>query len=645
MHISALTMLIFERIMKLGRVLTILLSFLLLFSACNKEKTVRIIPVNDFFKSQEKTSYRISPNGEFISYLQQQGTQSILFIEPTDGGKVVQAAKSEGRTINFYSWVSDDELIYYKEQNTGVRKSDIFIISKDGKNERQLTNNEQGKMQVLDDQLIDGKFLLVASNKRDSAVIDVYRLNVRDGKFEMAAKNPGNITRWITDGAGKLRLATSSDGLKETLLYRANEQQEFKPVLSNSNTTTVRPVAFSENSANIIYAISNAGRDKNALVEIDCNTGNEAKVLFENDSLNVVDAQYSRVRKKMAFVVYETWKKEKHYLDPDVKALYDKLEELLPNTETRITDRDKNDNVFIVRTFTDRNPGSYYLFFVNEGKVKKLGDFNSSINEGEMSKMKPINFTSRDGVQLEGYLTLPLYKQANMLPLIVLPHSGPGSRNSWGYNAEVQFLANRGYAVLQLNTRGSSGYGKEFYKSGFKQLGLKINDDYEDGVKWLAEKKIIDPEKVAIYGSGFGGFTALSSVYRNPGTYVAAAANAGVLNMFSYLKSIPPFYHANLNMMHDIYGDPLNDNSYMNQVSPIFQVDKIKIPIFINANIKDTRNNPGDVNQFVKQLQKHNNKVTYLENQDPPFSPKRDENRMKLYTALEEFLSSNLNKK
>lgn len=628
--------------MKLGKLLTIITSVLLLFSACDRLDKVREIPVNDFFKTQEKTAYRISPDGAFISYLQQKDGESVLMVESVMDGNPKEIIRSTGKNISFYAWVSDDELIYYKEVNSGVRKSDLYIISKDGKNERQLTYNEERRMQVLDEQLIDGKFLLIASNKRDSAVIDVYRLNVRDGKFEMAAKNPGNITRWITDRAGKLRLAISSDGVNETFLYRLNEQEAFRPVLSNSNATYVRPVAFSENYPNIIYAISNSGRDKNALVEIDCNTGKETKVLFENDSLNVVDAQYSRSRKKMVFVVYETWKKQKHYLDAGVKALYDKLDELLPNTETRISDRDKNDNVLIVRTFTDRNPGSYYLFFVNEGKIRKLGDFNPSINEQEMSKMEPIKFKSRDGLDIEGYLTLPLYKSPTNLPLVVIPNSGPGVRNSWGYNAEVQFLANRGFAVLQINARGSAGYGKNFYVAGFKQLGLKINDDYEDGVKWLVKKNIIDQKKVAIYGSGFGGFIALSSVYRNPGTYTVAASNAGILNMFGYLKSFPAYYNANLHARYEIYGDPRLDNEYLNKVSPIFNVDKIKTPIFINVNVKDTRLSPAEGIQFIKQLQKQNTKVTYIENQDQPFSPRRDENRQKLYTQLEEFLSANL---
>lgn len=617
---------------------------LLLFS-CDQQEKVRVIPVNDFFKAQEKFSYKVSPDGKYYSYLRQDANNSVLVVEEVDGGVGKEIANSGGIGSFFYAWASNDELIYYKELNAGERQRNLFINSKDGTNERQLTKNEKSRFQILDEQLIDDKYLLFASNRRDSAVLDVYRLNVRDGKVEMAAKNPGNISRWITDRSGKLRMAISTDGVNETLLYRSTEQLSFKPIQTNSITTTIKPVVFSESNPNIIYAISNAGRDKNALVEIDCNTGKETNVLFEVDSLNVVDAQYSKTRKKMAFVVSETWKRQKHFLDAEVENLYKKLDELLPNTEIRISDRNVNDDVLIVRTFTDKNPGSYYLFFVNEGRIRKLGDFNPSIHETEMSDMEPIRFVSRDGVNLEGYLTLPLHKNPKKLPLIVLPHGGIGSRNSWGYNAEVQFFANRGYAVLQVNFRGSGGYGKKFYLSGFRQMGLKINDDIEDGVKWLVKEGVVDAKNVAIYGSGFGGFIALSSTYRNPGTYAAVASNSGTLNMYSFLKSLPPIYNVNLKFVHDMYGNPAEDNVYMNDVSPIFQADKIKVPAFIYVNTKDSRANPGDAIQFVKQLRKNKNSVTFVENQDPPFSPRRNENRQKLYAALEDFLSKHLNNK
>jgi len=623
----------------------ILLLIVACLFACTQENKVTIIPVNDFFKSQDRATYRISPNGKYISYLKLQDKRQNLFVEEIETGKVEQLTHLHEKNISFYAWVSDDELIYYKEKEGRRFQADLFIINKMGKDERQLSTNENSRIRVLQDQLIEGKFLLVLSNQRDSTVSDVYRLNVRDGKMQMAAQNPGNITNWVTDSKGKLRMAASSDGVNETLWYRQNEAQKFKPIVTINFKTTLIPVAFSENKPNIIYAISNVNRDKNALVELDCTTGKEKSVLFANDTLNVVEAQYSRQKGKMAYVVSESWKKEKHYLDQDAKQFYQKLDQLLPKTELKILDGDQNENVFVIRTFTDRNPGSYYLYIADKGTLKKLSDNNSAIKEEQMCEMKPISYIARDGLKINGYLTLPLNKDPKNLPVVIVPHNGPGQRNTWGYNAEVQFLANRGYAVLQVNYRGSTGYGMSFHAAGFKQWGAKIQDDVDDGAKWLINEKIANPQKIAIYGSGFGGYIALNSAIKKPKMYRCAASNSGVLNLFSYLKSIPPFMKSNLQMYYEMIGNPNTDFDYMHQASPLFHADKVNIPIFITQNVKDPRINSSDAIQFVKELKKRNAPVTYYEKEDSPFFVNREESRQKVYTALELFLETNLKKK
>ena len=466
-----------------------------LLFGCKQESKVEVIPVNNFFKSQDKAIYHISPDGKSLSYLKLQDKKQNLFVEDLVTGKSTQLTRLVEKNISFYSWVSNNELIYYKEKEGVKYQSDLFIINKEGKNERQLNVNEKARIRILEDQLIENKYLLVLSNKRDSTVSDVYRLNVRDGKMDMVAQNPGNITNWMTDNKGKLRMAVSNDGVNQTLLVREKETQAFKAAITINFRTTLMPIAFSEKEPSIIYAISDVNRDKSALVELDCTTGKERSILFANDTVNVVDAQYSKNRGKMDYVVFESWKKEKHYLNPIAKAFYQKLDKLLPNTESRIIDRDKSEKVFIVRTFTDRNPGSYYLYNAINGTLKKLSDINSAINEAEMCEMKPVKYTSRDGLEINGYLTLPLNSSGKNLPVVVVPHGGPGQRNTWGFNAEVQFLANRGYAVFQVNYRGSSGYGKSFYVAGFKQWGGKVQNDIDDGVQWLIKEKIADHTK------------------------------------------------------------------------------------------------------------------------------------------------------
>lgn len=613
-----------------------------LFFACKEQ--VKEIPVADFFKAQDKSGFSLSPDGKNLSYFKLEDKLQNIVVEDIATGNVKQITHLTDKNVNYFFWVSNNELVYYKKDPAGKNIA-LYIIDKDGEHERQLNDNENSRVRVLKDQLIDDKYLLVSSNKRDSTVFDVYRLNVRDGKMEMAIKNPGNITNWYTDSKAKLRLATSSDGVNETLLYRENENQPFKPVITNNFKTTLTPVAFADNKPNIIYAISNVNRDKNALVELDCNTGKENKVLFGNDTLNVVEAQYSVSKKRITLVICETWKKEKFYLDDTVKQFYQRLDQLLPKTESRIIDRDKAENMFIVRTYTDKNPGSYYLYAANTGSLKKLSDVNPSIQVEAMSEMKSISFRSRDGLTINGYLTLPKGMVAKNLPLVVMAHNGPGNRNTWDYNAEVQFLANRGYAVFQANYRGSSGYGKAFTSAGFKQWGAKINDDMEDGVRWLVKQRLVNPKRVAIYGTGFGGNIALNSIYSNPGTYACAASNAGIINLFSFLKSIPPFLKTNLQMFYEMIGNPVTEVDYMRKVSPVFHADKITVPVFIAQSPKDKWVNPAEVVQFVKELKKRNAEVTYLEKPNADYQQNTGEDRQRYYIALAHFLETNLKKK
>ncbi len=623
----------------------IVLVWIALVCACKGYKEGETIPVDDFFKTQDKAYYHVSPDGKSLSYLKLQDKKLDLFVEDLATGKSVQLTHLTEKSLSFYFWTSNNELVYYTEDDSKDRKSDIFVVNKDGSKEMLLSANGKSRIRVLEDQLIDDKYIIVASNKRDSTVFDVYRLNVRNGKMDIAAQNPGNITEWMTDSKGVLKIAVASDGVNETLMYRKNESSPFKPVITNNFETTLQPVAFAENQSDVLYAISSVNRDKNALVALDLKTGGEKEVLFANDSLNVVGAKYSRTKKKMIFVTCEGARKEKFYLDDSIRVLYSKIDQLLPKSEWRITDKDKADSVFIIRTFTDKNPGSYYLYMVAENKLKKLADINASIDEAKMSEMKPISYTSTDGLQINGYLTLPRNAHPVNLPLVVLPHNGPGGRNSWGYNADVQFLASRGYAVLQVNYRGSTGYGKSFYAAGFKQWSGKIQQDVNDGVKWLIEQKIVNPKRVAIYGNGFGGYIALNCLYKNPDIYSCGGANSGVINLFSYLKTIPPFLKSNLQMYYEIIGNPVTDTEYMRFASPVFHADRFKKPVFIAQNPKDPRVNVAEGVQFIKELKKYNVTVTYVEKEEGPNPVMRQQGRTALYKALETFLEENLQNK
>jgi dipeptidyl aminopeptidase/acylaminoacyl peptidase len=613
---------------------------LLFIASCGQKKQASKIPVADFFKTPEKTAFSISPDGEHIAYLQPYKNRLNIFVQSRDGKNVIRLTNDSIQDISYYFWANNQDLLYLKNAGSEAYLG-LFAVKTDGTNTRPLIEYQKARINLISSRAYNNN-ILIALNKRDSTVFDAYRMNISTGKLSLLVRNPGNVTQYYADSAGKLRVALTSDGVEETLLYRNTENGSFRPVMTNSFKTSINVLGFSKDSC--LYILTNHNRDKKALVELNCNTGQEHRVIFAHPDVDVSEGAFSRSRNKMVFAGYETWKKERHYLDSETKAMFKRLEILLPNTEIKITDQDSAESKFIIRTFTDRNPGTYYLFSPSDNRLQKLSEVNPSLAEDQMAPMRPISYKSRDGLRINGYLTLPLGLPGKDLPVIVLPHGGPSTRNSWGYNSEVQFLANRGYAVFQVNFRGSTGYGKSFWIAGFKEWGGKIQNDITDGVKWLITEGIADPERIGIYGSSFGGFSALHGLCFNPELYRCGASYSGLTNLFTYVKAIPPYYKPYQQMYFQMVGDPEKDADYFRNTSPVFHTDRIRVPVLIAQGTKDPRVNVNETNQFVKELKKRKIPVTYILKEGERHYFKKPENRIEFYQQLEKFLESNLHK-
>ncbi len=614
---------------------------LLFLGSCGPEKNVGKIPVADFFKNPEKASFLISPDGKHISYLKPYKNRLNIYVQQTDGTQVTRLTSDTSNNIAYYFWADNEKLLYLKNGGSFSNLA-LYTVRKDGTQARNLIDYQNSKIRLITSGKAYNNQILVGLNKRDSTVFDAYRMNIADGSLALLYRNPGNITEYYADQAGKLRLALTSDGVDETLIYRDSELEEFRPVMKNNFKTSISVLGFSRDSC--IYILSNQNRDKKALVEFDCKSGREHREIYSHPFVDVTDGAFSDAKRKMIFAGYETWKRERHYLDSDTKRMFKRLENLLPDTEIRIADQDVAEKKFIIRSFTDRNPGTYYLYVKADSSLQKLSDINSELNKAEMASMKPVSFKARDGLTINGYLTLPVGKAENNLPVVVLPHGGPSMRNTWGYNAEVQFLANRGYAVFQVNYRGSLGYGKAFWIAGFKEWGGKMQNDITDGVNWLVDQKIADPKRIAIYGSSFGGFSALHGLCFNPGLYACGASYSGLTNLFTYLKGIPPYYKPYQQMYFEMVGNPEKDADYFRNTSPIFHTDNIKVPVLIAQGGKDSRVNVNETNQFVKELKKRSIPVTYILNENEGHIFRNPENRIEFYEQLEKFLQENLGK-
>ncbi len=615
------------------------IGFITLVCSCTEH--VKQIPIVDFFKTPEKSFFRISPDGKFVSYLKPYKDKQNLFIQSlTDGTEHMETSFEDYPVRGDYFWTYNNQLIFYQDivANDGLK---MYALDLSNHKIRTIFSLEKVRVNLLNRNKMQPDIITIRMNKRDPANFDVYRLNLKTGELTPYLVNPGNITEWFPDADGRIRLVKSSDGVDETILYRPDDASPFKPIIQNNFKNSVRPIAFT-GFKNNFYALSNVNRDKMALVDINAEDGKEQRTVFSNSNADVMYVEYSKNKRRIEFAGWDEAKPRKHFLVPDIEHIYTKLRELLKGNEIRIVDRDSAENKFILNTYTDRTPGSYYLYERDNCKLTKLGDINPSLVPDELCAMQPIAYKASDGLTINGYLTMPLGNKKTNLPVVVMPHDGPWARDTWGYDEQVQFLANRGYAVFQVNYRGSTGYGKAFRSAGYKQVGGKIQEDITDGVHWLINKKIANPKKIAIFGGRFGGFSALYGVSFHPELYKCAVVQYGLINFFTYIKDAPPFFKPYLKMTYEMVGNPETDADQFRAISPVFHTDKIKVPLIIFQGAKDQRANISELNQFVRELRKHDVDVKYFLKPNERAFFRAERNRVEMYTEIEKFLDYNM---
>lgn len=639
---------------KLSNIFSLIILTFSLFSCVNenaKQKTnemviAKQIPLENFFKNPEKSSYQISPDGSFYSFMAPYKNRMNIFIQKIGDSSATQLTFEEARDIAGYFWPNNEQIVFLKDE-AGDENFHLFGVNIDGSNPIGFTDFDGVRAQIIDDLPDQKDFVVIGLNKRNKQVFDPYRLNLKTGEISMLAENPGNIQGWMFDHDGKLRIATAIvDGVNQSILYRESEEDEFKTIITTNFKEGFNPQFFTFDNKNIIGS-SNLGRDKYAIVEFDPITAKEVKVLYANDDYDVNGVGYSRKRKVITAAYFESWKSERHYFDSTSKATFEKIQKQLAGYEIGITGVNKDENILILRTYSDKSLGAYYIYNSEDDKMEKIVAVSPWIDENEMSNQLPIAYQSRDGLKINGYLTLPKgynMENAKNLPVVINPHGGPWARDSWGFNPEIQFLANRGYAVLQMNFRGSTGYGRKFFESSFKKWGREMQDDITDGTQWLIDKGIADSTRIAIYGGSYGGYATLMGLVKEPKMYAAGVDYVGVSNMFTFMKTIPPYWEPMLEMMYEMVGDVEKDSAMLREVSPVFHVDKIKAPLFIAQGANDPRVNVDESDQMVKAMKEKGIDVEYLVKKDEGHGFRNEENRFEFYRAMENFLNLQLSK-
>ena len=625
-----------------------LVAALLLASGCGGKKVepARQYAVEDFFRNPEKANFSLSPDGSFYAWMAPYRDMMNVFVREIGTENVTQLTFDTLRSVYGFFWANNDRILYIKDAG-GDENMKLFGVNKDGTDLKALADFPKVRAEMIDDLPDIDELVIIGLNKRDPRFFDPYRLDINTGELTMLAENPGNIVGWMTDHNGELRVGFAIvDGVNTSILYRDNEKAPFREILKTTFKETMSPQFFTFDNEKF-YAVSNLGRDKTAAVIFNPETSQEDTILFENPDFDVDQLVYSRARKALLAARYTSWKRERYFFDSEFEAMMADLKSKLGDIEFGLVSNNKAEDKFMVLAHSDKIRGIYYLYDKVSGTLEKVADATPWLDPQEMATMNPVEYSSRDGLTIYGYLTLPkgyTMETAKKLPVIVNPHGGPWYRDQWGFNPEVQFLANRGYAVFQMNFRGSTGYGKKFWEASFKQWGKAMQDDITDGVNWLIEKGIADKDRIAIYGASYGGYATLAGITGTPDLYAAAVDYVGVANMFTFMKTIPPYWEPQLQMFYEMVGDPVRDSLMLREVSPVLNADKIKTPLFVAQGANDPRVNINESNQMVEALRNRGITVEYMVKEDEGHGFYNEKNQFDFYNAMEKFLAEHLKK-
>jgi len=609
-----------------------------------KESPAPLLDMKLFFKNGEKSSFFISPDGNYYSYRSDYKGKMNIFVQKVGDSTAVRVTSDTLRSISQYFWKGNR--IIYLQDIGGDENFQLFSVNTEGTDLKPLTPFPGYRTFVLDVlHFIPGKEkeMLIQINKRDKQYFDPYTINIETGKLTLLYQNKENFDSWFTDNNGTIRLASKTDGVNITLFYRNTEKDPFTQLFTTSFKEQFTPASFDAENK-MVYALSNIGRDKVALVEYDPLAKKELKEFYINPDYDLSGINYDRNKKKLVSVSWTADKTEEYYFDKEWKAINDGLKQKFPDYEVWMNTWDDQMKKGIVGISSDQLPVKYFVYDFASKESSEISNPYPWINENDMAKMKPISYKSRDGLTINGYLTLPKGIEAKNIPVVVNPHGGPWARDSWGFNPEVQFLANRGYAVFQMNYRGSTGFGKKFWEASFKEWGKKMQDDITDGVEYLIKEGIADSSRIAIYGASYGGYATLAGVAFTPDLYTCAVDYVGVANLFTFMNTIPPYWKPYLDQFHEMVGDPVKDSLLLAEASPVLHADKIKAALFVAQGANDPRVNKDESDQMVEALKKRGVDVEYMVKNDEGHGFHNQDNRYDFYGAMEKFFEIHLKK-
>jgi len=606
-------------------------------------KLPELIPRKVLLGNPDKVQVQLSPDGTKLSWIAPNEKNVLnVWVQNIGEKDAVMITDDQKRGIIHYGWVWNGQQLYYIQDKGGDENWHLYVTDMNTKETKDLTPFDGVRAQNVITDRNHPDEIYVGLNKRDKSLFDMYHLNLKTGELKLDTENPGDVLGWMTDHNFVIRGAVvMNQQTADTIIRtRKNKKDSWKDLITFPFGENGGPVAFTPDNKNL-YVKTSIGSDTVKLVEIDGTTGEEVKNIYQSDKVDLGRVFLDPITHQILGVSIDYTKMEVIILDDSIKADYEYLKSVTEG-QFYVVSANKSNTKWIVAYMLDTKPLSYYTYDRETKKADFLFTHQPEMEKYKLAEMKPVIIKSRDGLEMVCYLTLPVGVEAKNLPMILHPHGGPWARDRWGLNGTAQWLANRGYAVLQVNYRGSTGFGKEFVNAGNGEWGGKMQDDLTDAVKWAIKEGVADPKKVGIMGGSYGGYATLAGVTFTPDLYAVGVDIVGPSHIKTFFKTIPAYWATFKKELVLRVGDVENDEELNKKISPFHHADKIKVPLLIAQGKNDPRVNIEESNQMVEAMRKNNLPVTYIVYPDEGHGFARPENNIDFFGRTELFLKQYL---
>ncbi len=631
-----------------------------------------IIPRRILYGNPDKAAARLSPDGSRLSFLAPlEGVLNVWVGPASDPSQAKPVTEDKKRGIRIYFWAYTQKHIIYLQDKDGDENWHVYMVDLEKGETKDLTPQEGIRAQIESVSHKRPEEILVGLNDRDPQLHDVYLVNLLTGEKTLAQENPG-FAEFIIDDDYNIRFGvkmTKEGGLellsppkkpvkgkgknKGLAKKKAGEskgsvpQQEWETFMTVSpeDTLTTSPIDF-DKTGRILYLLDSRDRDTAAFATLNLDTG-EKTIISKDDRADLADLMIHPTEKTVEAVAFTYERKQWKTLDTDIAKDFDVLSQV-EKGDFEVVSRTLDDKNWIVAYVVDNGPARYFHYDRSTQKANFLFTNRTELENQPLVEMLPRVITSRDNLNLVSYLSLPPGSDPDgdgrpdsPLPMVLNVHGGPWARVSWGYNPTHQWFANRGYAVLSVNFRGSTGFGKGFINASSLEWAGKMHDDLVDAIEWAVEQGIAKQEKVAIFGGSYGGYATLVGLTFTPKTFACGVDIVGPSNLVTLLNSIPPYWAPMINLFTTRVGDHRTDEgkAFLTERSPLTHVDRIERPLLIGQGANDPRVKQNESDQIVKAMQEKQIPVTYVLYPDEGHGFARPENRISFFAVTEAFLS------